>query len=119
MLTSEEKEILDTLKEHMDDEQKEALDEMSDAEKKELVKEAKKEIEKARKEYNPDSTKGRFKMIREMSYGAFLREYGGKSFIGASVLWLVLRMTRTKAGCLTLLVIVAVIAIAIARAANP
>jgi len=46
MLTRDEKEILDALREHMDAEQREMFDEMSDDEKKALVKEAKKEMAK-------------------------------------------------------------------------
>ena len=91
---------------------------MSDEEKKELVKEAKKEIEKARKEVNPDSIRGRIQIIREMSCGEFVRENAKDGPLGAALVWLIFRMTATKKGCLTLLIIVAVIAIAIAIGAN-
>ena len=46
MLTKNEKELLEALKEHMDDDQKEALGEMPEEELKGLLKEARKEIEK-------------------------------------------------------------------------
>lgn len=118
MLTREEEKVLNALREHMDDEQKEVFDEMSDEEKKEIAKEARKEIEKAKKKYDTDTIKGRFNLMRDTPYRAWMKEHGENGPIAATIFWLVLRMTRSKAGCITLLVIVAVIAIAIAIGAN-
>lgn len=120
MLTSEEKEILDALKEHMDDEQKEALGEMSDEEKKEFVKMARKEIEKVKEDIDPDSITGRIKLIRQMSLWEFVRaaSNGNGDLIGGVLFWLFIRMTATKKGCLTLLILVGVAVIAVVIAAN-
>ena len=105
MLTREEKEILDALKEQMDDEQKAALDEMSDADKKEFVKEANKMIDKAKEEFDPDTFKGRLNLMRQMSCKEFVNAYGDKGPIGAALLWLIINKLGFKKGCLTLLII--------------
>lgn len=78
MLTSEEKEILDALREHMDDEQKEAFDEMSDEEKKEFVKEAKKEMAKQMggQGAEPKGCLGKIRDLRDCPWGEVWRDGG-------------------------------------------
>lgn len=109
MLTREEKEILNALREHMDDEQREAFDEMSEAEKKEFVKEAKKEIDGLQQDFAPDTFKGRINAMRhemrQMSCSEFVEEYGENNPIQAALLWLIIHKLGFKKGCLTLLII--------------
>lgn len=67
MLTRDEKELLEALKEHMDDEQKEALSEMSEEDIKGFLKEARKEVAKEMNRHgsSPDGCMGRMRAIRD------------------------------------------------------
>jgi hypothetical protein len=102
MLTKEEKKFLEAIREQLDDDQKADFDAMSDEEKKELLKQTNKIAS------NP---KTRIQIIREMSCWEFVKGYGHDGPIGAALVWLIIRMTATKKGCLTLLIIVGVLLI--------
>ena len=113
MLTKDERKFLESIREQLDDEQKEAFDEMSDEEKKELLRQTNK---------TASSPKTRIQLIREMSCWEFVKansqEYGPINAAGA---WLLIRMFGTKkgCGCLILLILIGIIVIIIAaNAAN-
>ena len=93
MLTRDEKELLEALKEHMDDEQKEAVDAMGEAELKGLLKEAMKEMETEMSNGNDEG------------FGEFMRNNcDGGSFLGPALIYLF----RKKPGCGCLVVLIAV-----------
>lgn len=50
----------------------------------------------------------RIRQLQTMPFGDFICEFGGKDFFGALLVWPLLKMTRTKKGCLTLLIIITV-----------
>ena len=100
MLTKEEKKFLEAVRAQLDDDQKEDFDAMSDEEKKELLKQTNKIAS------NP---KTRIQIIREMPCWEFVKGYGQDGPIGAALAWLIIRMTATKKGCLTLLIIIGVL----------
>lgn len=124
MLTSEEKEMLNTIREQMDDEQRKAFDAMSDAEKKAVLEEVKNQWNNLPEDEKRaamqgghaswENTKGQIRRLQDMPFGEFMMEYGGKGILSAPFIWLFLKMTRTKAGCgcLIVLVILAVILLA-------
>lgn len=130
MLTSEEKEMLNALRQEMDDEQREAFDEMSDAEKKALLEEAQNQwnnmSEGERREAMKgghaswENTKGQFRRLQDMSLGEFMHEFGATKSgpLGALFWWLILKMTRTKAGCGCLIVLVVLAVILLAAMVN-
>ena len=112
MLTQDEKELLDALKEQMDDEQREALDAMSDEEKEELLMEAKQEMRNTSEEEpeeRSDSARGLIRKMRKMSFKDFLATYGKKGIVSAALFYLVIKMTQTKKGCAWLVGIVFVV----------
>jgi phosphoribosylformylglycinamidine (FGAM) synthase-like enzyme len=112
MLTREEKELLEALKGHMDDEQKEALSEMPEKDIKEFLKEAKKEVEKEMEKVDPHTLKGQFRFIRDAPVKAVLEEYQG-SPLGALFMRLLFKMASTKIGCGILIVATIVLLITI------
>jgi thiamine pyrophosphate-dependent acetolactate synthase large subunit-like protein len=121
MLTRDEKELLEALKEQLDDEQKAALDEAPEEEIKEFLKEARKEIEKEMNKHGGGGTspgKGIWARIRDLSFSDFMNEYGQGSPLSAVFLFLILKTTRSRTGCgiLAAIAIAAIIAIAIAVA---
>lgn len=109
ILTKEEKQFLEAIRAQMNDEEKETFDEMSDEEKKELLRQTNKIA---------SSPKSRIQIIREMSCWEFVKGYGHEGPMEAALAWLIIRMTGTKKGCLTLLIIVGVAVIAVMIAAN-
>ncbi len=121
MLTSDEKELLETLKEHMDDEQQEAIDEMPEEDIKEFLKEAKKEMEKEmrRQGVSPEAEgcMGKMRAIRDCPWGEVIRD-DGKYNLGnpfhALILKILLKIGSTKIGCGFMIVVAIAIAIAIA-----
>ena len=121
MLTSDEKELLDVLKEHVDDEQKEALSEMSEEELKEFLRETKKEMEKEmrRQGVSPEAEgcMGKMRAIRDCPWGEVIRD-DGKYNLGnpfhALIIKILLKIGSTKVGCGFMIVVAIVIAIAIA-----
>ena len=111
MLTKDEKKLLEALKAHMDDEQKEALSSASEEDIKGFLKEARKEIEK---EMEMEKPKSQLQMMRELSFGEFVQRYGGKGgIIQALVAYLFVKMTGSKKGCGCLIFIVLIILAAI------
>lgn len=97
MLTREEREILDALREHMDDEQKEAVDEMSDEEKKEFVKEAKKEMAQhmGGQGAEPTGCLGKMRAIRDCPWREVIFDDGEYTYgnpFSACVLKLLLKL---------------------------
>ena len=121
MLTREEKEQLEVLKEHMDDEQKEAVSEMSEEELKGLLKEARKEMAKAGcgQGTAPIGCLGKVRDIRDCPWGEIWEDEGrwhgkGDACIQMSLLKLLLKIGSTKVGCGFLIVIAIIIAIVIA-----
>ena len=121
MLTSDEKELLDVLKEHVDDEQKEALSEMSEEELKEFLRETKKEMEKEmrRQVVSPEAEgcMGKMRAIRDCPWGEVIRD-DGKYNLGnpfhALIIKILLKIGSTKVGCGFMIVVAIAIAIAIA-----
>lgn len=118
MLTSEEKEILDAMREHLDGEQRGAFDELSDDEKKELVKEAKKEMAKQMggQRSGPEGCMSRMRRLRDCPWSEvfFGDEFGGENCVTSAVVKLLLIMGSTKGGRIILVVIAIIIAIVIA-----
>ncbi len=120
MLTRDEKELLEALKEQMDDEQKEALSEMSEEELKECLREAKKEMEKEmrRQGVSPEAEgcMGKIRDLRDCPWREVWHDDGKYNKMGNPVYTLIikllLKMGSTKAGCLTLIGIAVVILIA-------
>lgn len=115
MLTSEEKEILNAMREELDDEDKEVFDQMSEAEKKKAVNDVKKEMAKqmsgdgGEDEMYPATLRGQLRLIRDAPYHV-LNEHYGEHIIQAFLLRLLLKIASTKVGCITLIVI-AIVAI--------
>ena len=112
MLTKDERKFLESIREQLDDEQKEAFDEMSDEEKKELLRQTNK---------SASSPKTRIQLIREMSCWEFVKANAKDGPIEAALVWLIFRMFGTKkgCGCLILLILIGIIVIIIAaNAAN-
>lgn len=123
MLTSEEKEILEAMREHLDGEQKEAFDELSDAEKKELVKEAKKEMSKQMggQGSGPEGCTSRMRRLRDCPWSeVFLDggEFNDKNCVSTAIVKLLLKIGSTKVGCVFLIVIAIAIIIVIAVGSN-
>ena len=123
MLTNEEKEILDAMREHLDGEQKEAFDELSDAEKKELVKEAKKEMSKQMggQGSGREGFTSRMRRLRDCPWReVFLDggEFNDQNCVTTAVVKLLLKIGSTKVGCGCLIVIAIAIAIVIAVGSN-
>ena len=121
MLTRDEKELLEAMKEQMDDEQKEALSEMSEEELKECLREAKKEMEKEmrRQGVSPEAEgcMGKMRAIRDCPWGEVIRD-DGKYNLGnpfhALILKILLKIGSTKVGCGFMIVVAIAIAIALA-----
>ena len=123
MLTSEEKEILNAMREHLDGEQQEAFDELSDDEKKELVKEAKKEMSKQMggQGAGPEGCTSRMRRLRDCPWREVLLdggEFNGGNPVLAAVVKLLLKIGSTKMGCGCLIVIAIAIIIVIAVGSN-
>lgn len=119
MLTRDEKELLDALKEHMDDEQKEALSEMSEADIKEFLKEARKEVAKemSRQGSSPDGCMGRLRAIRDCPWKEVIfddGEYNMGNPFAACIIKLFLKICSTKLGCGFLIVVIIVVSIIVA-----
>lgn len=121
MLTRGEKELLEALKAHMDDEQKEAVSEMTEEELKGLLKEAKKEMEKEMISQGvpPQGCLGKLRYFRDCPWREIWSPQGrlhgnGTGLLEASVLKLLLKIGSTKVGCGLLIVIAIIIAIVIA-----
>lgn len=125
MLTRDEKELLEAMKEQMDDEQKEALSEMPEEDLKEVLKEAKKEMEKEmrRQGVSPEAEgcMGKIRDLRDCPWrelwtddGRWAGSAGNRSPIAMSLIKLLLKIGSTKMGCGFLIVAAIVIAIAIA-----
>ncbi|MBQ7251655.1 MAG: hypothetical protein IJS32_03530 [Kiritimatiellae bacterium] len=116
MLTSEEKEILDAMREHLDGEQKEAFDGLSDAEKKELAKEARKEMAKQMEGHRsgPEGFTGRMRRLRDCPWReVFLDggEFNDQNCVTTAVVKLLLKIGSTKVGCGCLIAIAIAIVI--------
>lgn len=121
MLTRDEKELLEALKEQMDDEQKEALSEMPEEDLKEVLKEAKKEMEKEmrRQGVSPEAEgcMGKIRDLRDCPWGEVIRDSGKYNFgnpLPALILKILLKIGSTKVGCGFMIVVAIAIAIAIA-----
>ena len=121
MLTRDEKELLEAMKEQMDDEQKEALSEMSEEELKELLREAKKEMEKEmrRQGVSPEAEgcMGKIRDLRDCPWGEVIRDSGKYNYgnpLPALIIKILLKIGSTKVGCGFMIVVAIVIAIAIA-----
>jgi hypothetical protein len=108
MLTKDEQKLLEALKAHMDDEQKEALSAASEEDIKGFLKETRRELEK-----EMAKPKSQLQMMREMSFGEFMQEYGGNSIIQAVIVYWFAKMTGSKKGCGCLIFIVLIILAAI------
>lgn len=120
MLTRDEKELLEALKEHMDDEQKEALGEMPEEGIKELLKEAKKEMEKEMRRQGvssePEGCMGTIRDLRDCPWREVWHDDGRWNKRGNPVYTLILKLLlkigSTKVGCGFLIVVAIVIVIA-------
>lgn len=123
MLTRDERELLEALKEQMDDEQRAALEEMSEEEVKELLGEARKEMEKEMRGQGtpPKGCMAAIRDLRDCPWSELWTEggrwagRGGNAPLGASLAKLLLKIGSTKVGCGFLIVVAIVIAIAIAK----
>lgn len=121
MLTRDEKELLEAMKEQMDDEQKEALSEMPEEDLKEVLKEAKKEMEKEMRRQGASPVPGRglerLRYLRDCPWGEVIFDDGKfqtDNRAAAAMLKLLLKIGSTKVGCGFMIVVAIVIAIAIA-----
>ena len=104
MLSSEDREILNEMRKQMSPEQKKIIDALSDDEKQSFLEEMKTKIGNMSQEEIEQLAGGEMsgKSEDDMGYWETIRQYGGESFIGASLGYLI----KKKPGCGCLLVII-------------